>query len=178
MLLLNPILTHLELRIIVSINQSATLMPGVACRAIHDRKQSISKSSIHLVMPLLVPIFSVLHHHLWKLSSSAKSIFNFPLVASTSIYVSSWPWCTVWLVVRASEHHCRLALWGRVALELTLYPPAFSSSFLEDLRYLAIVAGKHHPPLYLGVCTGWNTTSTTPTTPLQSVKVVVIIFHS
>ena len=87
MLLLNPILTHLELRIIVSINQSATLMPGVACRAIHDRKQSISKSSIHLVMPLLVPIFSVLHHHLLRLSSSAKSIFNFPLVASTSIYV-------------------------------------------------------------------------------------------
>ena len=84
MLLLNPILTHLELRIIVSINQSATLMPGVACRAIHDRKQSIS---IHLVMPLLVPIFSVLHHHLLRLSSSAKSIFNFPLVASTSIYV-------------------------------------------------------------------------------------------
>ena len=112
-------------------------------------------------MPLLVPIVSVLHFRLLRLSSSAKSpssISHWFLVPLCSSNQSSSPHDKTsvlysWLSEPASititwlfEVEARVAI--PPPLELTLHPPAFSSSFLEDLRHLAIVAGEIHalPP--------------------------------
>ena len=120
-------------------------------------KVSQKKCSIYLVMPLLVPFFSVLHFHWLKLSSSGKSpssISHWFLVLLCSSNQSSSPHDRTsvlysWLS-KPSEHHHHwpFEVEGRHSspLELMLHPPAFSSSFLEDLRQLAIVAGESYAP--------------------------------